>query len=301
MMRSAWILGCVLTCIGSVLGDEGLSVRHDHRQVILSSDSVPIATYVFDDDQTTRPYFKDVQTLFGRRVTRHHPPQAGDSQDHAHMHPGLWLAFGDLNGFDSWRLKAPVVHREFAVEPHRDAAGRIVWETVSDYREGPQGETMATEHTRFSAERRESDWRLNWNSQLRGLDRPLVFGDQEEMGLGVRMATELAVNAGGRIRNSYGDLNEEGCWGKRAAWCDYGAERDGRRYGILLRPSSTNFKPSTFHVRDYGLMLANPFAEKAFGRSVEPVRVEIPAAGSLQLSFEILIYDRPASSEAPLP
>ena len=24
------------------------------------------------------------------------------------MHPGLWLAFGDLNGIDFWRNKAPV-------------------------------------------------------------------------------------------------------------------------------------------------------------------------------------------------
>ena len=47
-------------------------------------------------------------------VTRTHPPGDGDATDHATMHPGVWLAFGNISGEDFWRNKArigPGVHR----------------------------------------------------------------------------------------------------------------------------------------------------------------------------------------------
>jgi hypothetical protein len=45
----------------------------------------------------------------GVAVTRHHPPIAGsDATDHDTMHPGVWLAFGDLNAQDFWRNKARI-------------------------------------------------------------------------------------------------------------------------------------------------------------------------------------------------
>src|SRR5690348_7367993 len=65
---------------------------------------VTIATYVPHDDKTQRPYFKDLMTPSGVRVTRPHPPVKGqDPEDHPDMHPGLWLAFSDLGGRDFWR------------------------------------------------------------------------------------------------------------------------------------------------------------------------------------------------------
>ena len=32
-----------------------------------------------------------------------------DLDDHPTMHPGLWLAFGDINGADFWRNKGRVL------------------------------------------------------------------------------------------------------------------------------------------------------------------------------------------------
>ena len=84
------------------------------------------------------------------------------------------------------------------------------------------------------------------------------------MGFGVRLNTPLTVEFGkGEIRNSEGGLNEEGTWGKQAKWCAASGVIDGRRAGVALMPDPANFRPSWFHSRDYGLIVANPFGKKA--------------------------------------
>ena len=76
------------------------------------------ATYVWDDPSVKRPYFAHVRTPKGVQVTRSFPPVEGkDATDHATLHPGLWLAFGDISGADFWRNKGVVRHAGFVEEP----------------------------------------------------------------------------------------------------------------------------------------------------------------------------------------
>src|SRR5687767_10231868 len=78
--------------------------------VVVLFDGREVARYVFRDDATHRPYFAHVKTPSGVQVTRNHPPVKGtDRDDHATMHPGLWMAFADLGGRDFWRNKGPRV------------------------------------------------------------------------------------------------------------------------------------------------------------------------------------------------
>ena len=65
-----------------------------------------------------------------------------------------------------------------------------------------------------------------------------MFGDQEEMGLGVRMATELTEKAGGLVVNSDGLTGAKTVWGKPAAWAAYSREVDGRIQGVAIFPRS---------------------------------------------------------------
>ena len=61
----------------------------------------PFANYVYEDEQTLRPYFANVHAPGGIRVTRMHPVEPdSEGSDHGTMHPGIWLAFGDINGAD---------------------------------------------------------------------------------------------------------------------------------------------------------------------------------------------------------
>src|SRR5690606_36644693 len=59
-----------------------------------------------------RPYLKNVMAPNGQQVTRLYPPDPEinkDNDDHPYFHPGIWMAFGDVNGFDFWRNKSPMM------------------------------------------------------------------------------------------------------------------------------------------------------------------------------------------------
>jgi hypothetical protein len=103
----------------------------------------PLAVYSFGDATIPRPYFAHVHAPGGIAVTRNHPPIAGtDPTDHAAFHPGLWLAFGDLGGADSWRNRARVEHEEF-VGPPTGGAGRGTFAVRNRYRSATGMRTSA--------------------------------------------------------------------------------------------------------------------------------------------------------------
>lgn len=287
-------LVCLLALCGTVTAAERpVSVKRSDTEVIVSSGDQPIVKYVFRDEQIPRPYFKDLKAPNGVQVTRNHPPRPNvDAEDHATFHPGLWLAFGDLSGQDSWRLKAKVVHADFSNEPQAQG-DRAKFEVVNRH-ETSSGETICRETARYEVVCRDQAWLLRWDSTFAPDKREIAFGDQEEMGLGVRLATPLAVKNGGSMTNSAGDKNEKGCWGKAADWCDYGGTIGESRCGVLVMGHRDNFKRSSFHARDYGFVAANPFAEKAFGRSQQPAKTVVKIGETLRLRFGVLIYALPA-------
>src|SRR5690606_32515897 len=94
---------------------DGLRIRVDGQ---------PFATYVPERGETTRPFLDHLRTPAGVQVTRNNPPIEGeDLSDHPTFHPGVWLAFGDLNGADSWR-NAEAIRRAGDVERHPSGPGQ---------------------------------------------------------------------------------------------------------------------------------------------------------------------------------
>jgi hypothetical protein len=246
----------------------------------------PFATYVYRDEAIPRPYFSHIHAPGGNQVTRNHPPVEGkDATDHADLHPGLWMAFGDLGGADFWRNKAAIRHAGFIERPK--AEGSLGSFTVqNEYWAGTR--KMCDETMRIEIEVRPSARLIRWDSTFTS-DPQTAFGDQEEMGLGIRVATALAVKNGGTIRDSEGRVNEAQVWGRQARWARYSGRIDDAIVGMVLMPHPDNFRPSWFHARDYGFMAANPFGVHAFTKG-EPGRVEIGPGRPLQLRFGVLIY-----------
>ena len=252
-----------------------------------------VATYFSADDKIARPYYAHVFTQDGVAVTRNFPPKDGEPMDHADMHPGIWLAFGDLNGFDFWRNKSRVK----AIGPLAQTKGTadgfsftVQNEYIAVLKEGEK--LIARETCRHTWSQQEGGLLLCLDSEFESADakQPLVFGDQEEMGLGVRIASPLRVkDAGGVIRTSEGKRNEKEAWGQQARWCDYSGKVNGRQVGITLMPHPGNFRTSWFHVRDYGLMVANPFGQNAF-TGKEKSRVEVKPGEKLRLRFGVWIH-----------
>lgn len=94
----------------------------------------------------------------------------------------------------------------------------------------------------------------------------VMFHDTKEGGMvAIRMRPELSYD-NGVITNALGDVGEETLWGKPAAWCDYSGELPGVGWrGLAVFDHPTNLRhPTSWHVRNYGLMGANPFGYSYF-------------------------------------
>jgi hypothetical protein len=223
-------------------------------------------------------------------VTRHHPPQPGDLDDHATFHPGIWLAFGDLSGADSWRLKARVEHAGFVESPAvRD--GIVKFTVHNRYLDETGKVAVCNEVCGYTVTLINGAWRLTLDSRFTS-EREFAFGDQEEMGLGVRMATTIAEKSGrgGLLTDSAGRTTAAGVWGKTADWCDYSGPVDDRPVGITIMPHPENFRRSWWHARDYGFFAANPFGRNAFTKG-EKSRVVVKPGEEFRLRYAVVVHD----------
>ena len=258
-------------------------------RVVLTHSGKPIADFVFVDPKILRPHIANVRLKSQRQVTRRQPPLAvKDATDHADMHPGVWLAFGDINGHDFWRNKARIEHLHFTQQP-AVAQGRVSFTTRSRLR-GNQDELLGHLDHHLTAEDRPQGWRLIWEATFIADAGDLIFGDQEEMGFGARVATEVTEKNGGVILNSDGLRTAKATWGKPAAWCDYTGTIDGTPCGVTLMTAPSNFRPSWWHNRDYGLVVANAFGRAAMKQG-EKSQVTVKPGESLKLIYAATFHE----------
>lgn len=265
--------------------------RADSR--LIRVDDQPLATYVYHDPRIVRPYFKDLCAPGGVQVTRHYPPREGiDPGDHPTMHPGLWLAFGDLGGADFWRNKATVEHAGFVGTPRVEGDKGTF--TVHN-RYVADGAVLCDETCTYTFQVQPAGCLILWDSTFQSERPDLYFGDQEEMGLGVRVATPIMAKPQegharpGRIVDDRGRQNEKAIRGEQAVWCDYSGWVGDTFAGVTIMPHPQNIAPCRWHVRDYGLMVANPFGQSVFKKG--PVnRTAVMPGRSFRLRFGVLIH-----------
>ncbi len=272
----------------------GFEVEQHPDRLIITCDSKPVAHFVFADTNILRPYFAHVHTPDGIQVTRHHPPIAGiDPVDHPTMHPGIWLAFGNISGQDFWRNKGTIRHEKFTRLPET-ANGLLNFATESTLI-STNGQVLAKLNQSFFLISAIKDhYSLGWTATFTPVIDDFKFGDQEEMGFGIRVATPLSEKSGGIVCNSDGLTGAKNAWGKTAAWCDYSGVLSNRLVGITVMPDPKNFRPSWFHSRDYGLIVANPFGQKAFTKG-ELSNVPVKKGEPLTLHFAAFIYSTPTN------
>lgn len=267
---------------------DGFSYDLSQNELAIIYDGKPIATYVMKDSAIPRPYFKNLKTPDGIQVTRNHPPIEGvDATDHPHYHPGLWMAFGDISGHDFWRNKAAVHHQRFVKEP-RIEKGRLSFAVENSFL-GEDGDAIGSQVSRFSLEKLADGFFLSWDEEYTSAAEPLIFGDQEEMGLGARLATPLTEKATGRIRSNRGLETAKATWGQEAEWCDYSGTAEGLFAGIALFAHPDNFRPSWWHNRNYGAMVANAFGRDAMKQG-EKSAVAVKPGESLRMRYGIYIH-----------
>ena len=270
--------------------DESFGFEIAEKELRITLGDQPIATYSMADPRVGRPFFYDLYSKEGTMVTRNFPPVEGvDSIDHAFMHPGLWIGYGDINGQDYWRNKATVPFQEFAEGPQVKDDGTLHF-AVKCRLNTVDGQNLGTQISRFIFGQHPKGYFITWEEEYTPLGQPLVFGDYEEMGLGVRVTTPMIEKNGGLIRNSEGGRSAKETFAKEAVWSDYSAELDGRFVGVTLMADPNFFRDSYWHNRDYGLLLANPFGRKAYLRRKEQRPTTVDVGDTLKLRFGVLVH-----------
>ncbi len=257
-------------------------------QVSIRINSQLVGTYVYNDPVTLRPFFKNIRTLRGTQVTRNNPPIKGvDAEDHASMHPGVWMAFGNISGSDFWRNRARVVHERFITQP---SGGQSVGSfSVLNRFETNDGQLICRQTVTHTIRLANGGWRLTYDVNF-SAPNDFYFGDQEEMGLGVRLASALIEKNGGQLRNSAGQISAKNTWGQPAIWCDYSAEINGRWAGITILANEKTPRIPWWHNRDYGLMVANQFGRNAM-RQGKKSKLTLKDGSKLQLSFTVIVHE----------
>jgi hypothetical protein len=287
-------------------------------QVSMTVNGQPVAVYVYQDEKVshggegliTRPYFAHVHVPGGIQVTRNHPPIEGqDLSDHGTYHPGIWLSFGDISGSDYWRLAARTEHVKF-VKPPTSEPGRGTFAVLNRYLDAQDpSKTVCEELARYTLVVRPEGYLLLWDSTFSS-EQEFYFGDQEEMGLGFRVATPMraekksrkypqAVAGNGTILDAKGRKNGKQIWGNAADWCDYSGTLAGKRVGITIFCNPGNFRPSWFHARDYGLLEANPFGRDAFDQG-DISKVVVQPGEEFRLRYGILLHATPQGTSPDL-
>ena len=263
-----------------------LETFDDH--LVVRVDDQVVANYVWADPSIKRPYFANVRSRSGVQVTRNHPPQKQDRKDHAEMHPGIWLAFGDINGHDFWRNHGTVEHVGFPQKPDsKHGEGSFIED--KRYRNA-KGEIICNEKFEFTFKAERNGYLMVFESTFSG-SQSFTFGDQEEMGLGIRVATPITELSGGRLVDGQGRKGAKQIWSQSANWCDYSGLIEGRPIGVTLFCSPDNFRDSWFHARNYGLLVANPFGRKAMKKG-EKSAITLNQGEALTLQYAVWIHEQ---------
>ena len=267
----------------------GFEIQQEDSKLVINYAEDPVTEFVFRDDKILRPYFANFRLPSIHKATRNHPPNpAVDAVDHDTMHPGIWMGFGDINQEDFWRNKGRIEHVRFSTEP-------VVRNGVLHFAEESRllkanGKKLADVRFDYQLRRRRGGFLLTWDAELRASEEDLVFGDQEEMGLGARLSSSLTEKAGGQIISSDGLKSAAETWGKQAAWCDYSGKIGTQVIGITIFPSPQNAHPCWWHNRDYGVFVANPFGKRA---GHVDGKLTLKKGESLRLKFHVVFHEGP--------
>jgi len=207
------------------------------------------------------------------------------TNDHVHQ-KSAWFCHGDVivEGVSVPRSRDSQVHGvDFWAEGANHGVIACVSAESKDGRLASRNEWRAADGTKLLDETRSvrlhdlgTGYLFAVTAELTAAAGSVEFGDTKEGAFGVRVSDQLLVksrdsqrremkNAKSVIRNADGKTGEKDCWGRVSAWCDYSGEVDGKPVGVAVFADPTNNYPSCWHVRDYGLLSANPFGREVSG------------------------------------
>lgn len=299
------------------------------RRVDVLVGGQPFTSYIWPD-MLKKPVLFPLRTAGGTIVTRGFPlePRPGERTDHPH-HVGLWLNYENVNGVDFW-------NNSTALPPERQARmGTIVQRRIVKTSSGadkgelevemdwmmPDGRPVLHETADFIFRAGPGRRVVDRISTLRALDQPVVFKDQKDGMLGLRVRRELeqpstdAViftdasgqptlvkamdtnGVSGLYRSSEGKTGDA-VWGTRGRWTMLSGKVKQEAISLLLldHPENPGF-PTYWHARGYGLFAANPLGQESFSNGKEKFNFTIQPKQSATFRYRLVILDDAATPD----
>lgn len=283
------------------------------KSVAVTVGGKPFTAYIYPGPAVLKkPVLYPILSAGGNPITRGWPmdPRPGERIDHPH-HVGMWFNYGDANGHDFWNNstnvgpehKGPfgtIVHT--GVTAMKSGAGRGELTVTADWLD-KDGAAMLRETTQYVFGAKASERTIDRITTLTALDKDVLFKDNKEGLIAVRVARELehpstkpevftdakgvatAVpvlnNDGvtGRYVSSEGTVGDA-VWGTRAKWVNLTGTIRGEAVSVVLLDHPKNLGyPTYWHARGYGLYAANPLAPSVFSNGKAPAMNTVLAAG----------------------
>lgn len=320
MHRLICIAGSVLLLTGQSAAQKVKVIQNPKADLFrVTIDDRPFTQFLFSDT-LPKPVLYPIHAPNGTVVTRGFPitPKEGEPTDHPH-HLGLWLNYGDVNGLDFWNNSS-------AIPPEkRNGYGSVRFESLLMTRDGetgglryeafwvgPDGSRHLHETTEFVFGEADGAWYIDRTTTLRA-ERPVLFRDNKEGMLGLRVAHELQIPA--KETKKYTDANGivttvtavtdkiangnyiasngkqgDDVWSSKASWCMMYGKMGADSVGIVIVDHPKNIAhPTHWHARGYGLFAANPLGVKVFTNGKQELNHSLKAGESMTLRYRVVI------------
>lgn len=299
----------------------GVSFTNDtvNKKVDVNIDGQYFTSYIYDG-QTPKPILYPILTQSGKTVTRGFPfaPRPNERVDHPH-HAGLWLNYGDVNGFDFWnnsfaipeeeKHKYGTIYHQEILEINTESGvlkTRTIWrspldadllEEVTEFQFSEEGDTRIIDRSTTLKALVDVSFKDNKEGMIgirvaRELelptDKPAVYTDAEGNATEVKALNNQGVN--GNYFASEGLTGNE-VWGTRNKWVKLEGNVEGETVSVTILDHEKNVGyPTYWHARDYGLFAANPLGQSIFSKGKETLNFKLKQDDSTTFKYRILVH-----------